>query len=62
MLVHEIKTKNSDSAESIVFNIVYSKNQNPFWEELPKYIMLYLDMAYEKKYFFTLIFLESLRP
>ena len=42
-------------------HIIYSKNQNPFWEEVTKYIMLYLDMAYENTYFFTLIFLESLR-
>ena len=45
---------------SVFFNIIYFKNHNPFWEELPKYIMLYLDMAYENKYFFHINFSRKL--
>ena len=31
------------------FNIIYSKNRYPFRGELPKYIMEYLDTAWENK-------------
>ena len=32
--------------------IIYSKNRNPFWGELPKYIMQYLATAWEIKIIF----------
>ena len=31
------------------YYIVYSKHSDPFWGELPKYIMQYLDTSWENK-------------
>ena len=56
MEVHDIKTKKNkifNVRVFLIYEIIYSKNQNPFWGELPKYDMQYIDMALENKYIFT---------
>ena len=54
MIVHEIKTKKHKIFNVRFFkNIIYSKNRNTFFGELPNFLMQYLDTACENKYIFT---------
>ena len=54
MIVHEKKKKKNKIFNVFFFKyIIYSKNRNSFLGELPKYIMQYLDTAWENKFFFT---------
>ena len=50
MIVHEINQK-FKIFNVRFFNKIYYKNQNPIFGELPKYIMQYLVMAWDKKRF-----------
>ena len=51
MMVHDIKKIRFLISES--FNIINSKNRNPFLGELPKYSMHYQGMALENRNIFT---------
>ena len=52
MIVHEIKTINTIFNVRFFLYIIYSKIKS-FYGGITKYIMQYLDMAWENKYIFT---------